>query len=776
MGFLERPAAMLRRARAIAVPRDDLLAIPPRNPKEGPSQAYPLFANDRFHVLTPDKRMYAELVVLSAYINDNGVRILCCQNVHTGRHVDLSEGQLAELDAAGLFRSVKPHTKGNLPRSPVSLDDVQTAIANRNKGYVMAAIAQAQAERKPEPKGGTFNRAIAKYAKEIGDENPPTYVTVRKYYIRFQDFPDQDLRSFLPPTSSGNKDLTYAQEFVDLVGICVMMDKGQGSPNLAQFKAILAGMLTQPEYAHLYDLAFDDEKNWRPSDSWFYKKRAALNRYDDDRVFLGPDTAANRRRKRASRPREVMALGIVDVDYTEVNVMVFDARYKFVYGRPKIIFFRDRATGAILGFSVFFDFPSFEAFWHGFKQAIFPKDMSRYPGLFYPMFGFPIEIVVDNDASLISEAAEWLCNNFSIRMRKARVKRPTDKAGVEQAIAKVDRQVIHNLPGAVENSPKNRDRFDETKKKGIPVITLEVLEARIMHYVCNHVHNRALPDFDRKGKTINQLWADSIAKAPPRPPIDPEELVRIGGFKIRVYIWGGNTIRWRKMEYFSYDLMAISDDPAHRDAEYDGEAVAYDGHVDPSDISKLIIINPYDRGSVIEVPISDKWREYATGRRYTHHDMAIKRHNEIMRTEIEGPSDLERALSDLNAELLAEIERSKTQPPKERFLAFNSDLNDRTVLGRIVDVPRSPALSSSYLDPENPVEPGEVRRSTTAVKSVGGETPDMSFVEDGTGEVISVDPLGLPGSVPPTPSSFDTTVDEKDVDMDALRKQYGWDQ
>lgn len=776
MSVFERPASMLRRARAIAAPRDDLVVLPKRDPLEGPSQAYPLFATDRFHVLTPDKRMYAELVVLSAYINDAGARILCCQNVHTGRPVDISDGQLAQLEAAGLFRSLKPFVQGNLPRSPMSMDDLQTAIAERNKGYVMAAIAQAQAERRPEPKGGTFNRAIAKYAKQIGDVNPPTYVTVRKYYFRFQQFPDQDLRAFLPATSSGNKDTQYTNEFAQLVKTCVMLDKGQGSPNLAQFKAILAGMLQQPEYEHLKEVAFDDNEAWKPSDSWFYKARAEINRYDDDRLHFGPETAANRRRKRASRPREVMALGIVDVDYTEVNVMVFDARYRFVYGRPKIIFFRDRATGAILGFSVFFNHPSFEAFWHGFKRAIYPKDMSRYPGLFYPMFGFPVEIVVDNDASLISEAAEWLCHSFSIRMRKARVKRPTDKAGVEQFIAKVDRQVIHNLPGSVENSPKNRQMFDDAKQKGIAVITLEVLEARIMQYICNRVHNRMLPDFDRKGKTINQLWAESIGKVPPRPPIDPEELVRIGGFRIKVYVWGGNTIRWKKMEYFSYDLMAISEDPHHRDAEYDDDAVEYDGHVDPSDISKLYIINPYDRGSVVEVPITDKWREYATGRRLTHHDMAIERHNEIMRTEVEGPSDLVRALSDLNAELLAVIELSKTQPPKERFLAFNSDLNQRTVLGRIVDVPTSPALSASFLDPENPLEPGEVRRSTTALRSVRDETPDMSFIEDETGEMISQDPLGHPASVPPASPFPDISDADEDVDMDALREQYGWNQ
>lgn len=775
MSVFERPASMIRRARAIPAPRDDLIVIPKRDPKEGASQAFTLFANDRFHVLSPDKRMYAELVVLSAYINDDGARILRCQNVHTGRPVDVSDGQLAELEDAGLFRSLKPHVQGNLPRSPISMDDVQTAVAKRNQGYVIAAIAQAQAERKPYPKGATFTRAIEKYAREIGDKNPPTYVTVRKYYLALGKWDDQDLRTFLPPTSSGNKDAKFTKELVALVRTCVMMDKGQGSPNLAQFKAILAGMLQQPDYEHLKEVALDENENWKPSDSWFYKARAEINRYDDDRIHLGPEAAANRRRKRASRPREIMALSIVDVDYTEVNVVVFDSRFRFVYGRPKIIFFRDRATGAYLGFSVFFGNPSLESFWHGFRQAIYPKNMSRYPGLFYPMFGFPVQIVVDNEASLISEAAEWVCHAFNVRMRKARVKRPTDKAGVEQAIAKVDRQVIHNLPGSVENNPRNRDKFDESKGKGIPVITLEVLEARIIQYICNRVHNRVLPDFDRGGKTINQLWAESIAKAPPRRPIDPEELVRIGGVRIKVYVWGGNTIRWKKMEYFSYDLMAITEDPHHRDAEYDDDAVEYDGHVDPSDISKLYIINPYDRGSVVEVPISDKWREYATGKRLSHHQMAIDRHNQMRRTEIEGPSDLVRALSDLNDELLAAIEQSKTQLPKDRFLAFNSDLNERTVLGRIVDVPKSAAISANYLDPENPVEPPEVRRSPTAITSPHGETPDMIFVENEDGEWVEADPLGVP-EPPPTASTPPPPADKDEkVDMDALRKKHGWD-
>ncbi|WFR97594.1 hypothetical protein [Rhizobium tumorigenes] len=766
-----------------------MLEIPPPGEREGPAQPFDLPASSRFEVLSPSRRICGDFAVVSARIDAKRGRVLLCQSLTSGEFVELSDWQLAELDRENRLKLPTAFRKGLLAGSAISLTPGQEAEAKRNRGYVKAAVDLAWEEGKDFPTTGTFERAIAIYAEEIEDKEPLTTATVRKYWNIWRKQSAVDLSVFVKAVSTGKTDGDYTKEFEELVRDCLLIMKSSQRPILADFKVFLITVLKEPEHRHLYDEVVDGNGNLRPSKTWFYNRLGDLNRYDALRLEVGPEAAKNAYRHRAARIPPLNCLDIVDVDYAELNVIAFDNRYRFVYGRPKLILFRDRATGSVLGYAVFFGNESFDAVWHGFKRSIFPKDMRRYPKWLYPMYGYPCILIVDNAATLISAAVMKLGDDLGIKVFKARVYRPTDKAGVEQFFGKQDRQVIHNLPGSVEKSPKDRDRFDDEKNKGVPYIDMDQLDAKIMQFICTHVHARPLSGFRRGAETSTDLWNKSIMTVKNRTVIIYDELVRTAGAKADgLRIRGGNTIVHNWLMYTSDDLLAISAHPSHRERETEEGrgrrilTVDYKGHLDPSDISVLFVENPYDRNSVVAVPICEADREYATGRTRLQHEAAIQHHNRVMKTAITGVSDLERAAARMDDDQKDMVLAMKTKRPREEFLAWFSDLKEKTELGRVVDVTTSASVSSDYLDPENPFEPPEVNRSPTAAPRPGGETPDMIWIADEHGELQRSDPLAvaqshtaLPHASPDPGIDHEGTDGDEDFDVEALRRRHeGW--
>jgi hypothetical protein len=283
---------------------------------------------------------------------------------------------------------------------------------------------------------------------------------------------------------------------------------------------------------------------------------------------------------------------------------------------------------------------------------------------------------------------------LGIKVKKARVRHPTDKAGIEGFFARQDRGVIHRIAGTTMKNPADRKAFDDTKNKGVPYIDLDMLDAKIIEYICLRVHARPLHGFRRGAETCEEIWEKGIGMTMQRPLFNPEEMIRIGGHPIKVHVRGSNMIVWNHIHYYSDDLAAITQDPNYYDSEIDGyDPLMFDAFVDPADIGILHVVNPYDKGSVIEVPASEGWKEYATGRRLFQHTTAVDHHNKVFKTKIKAADDIERATRHLTEEQMALIEKVKKQGAREKLGAYLGNLHERVTIGRIVDTPTSAALS-----------------------------------------------------------------------------------
>ena len=123
----------------------------------------------------------------------------------------------------------------------------------------------------------------------------------------------------------------------------------------------------------------------------------------------------------------------VEVDYTTLDCNVFHPKWHFVYGRPSIIIFRDRFSSALVGKSVFFGKPNFEAFLDGLKNTIYPKDLSAFPGLQSDIYGLPIMICVDAEFNRQRRHACRLRRNRDHPAR-ASPRRPELQRGFERTI------------------------------------------------------------------------------------------------------------------------------------------------------------------------------------------------------------------------------------------------------------------------------------------------------------------------------------------------------
>jgi putative transposase len=729
------------------------LEIPDTPPDAGSCQGYLMHAGDRYIIYSPGRRMEGHYVVhdwLEAV--ERLPRRVHMRNVISNSDLFLTPWQISTLECQRRIRPVSlARAEGDgkevTPGISLLMDDARRVKAERYLGYVRGCIQKFADVNDGKSSRRLAEEAIDEHAEAISDPNPPCFQTVWDKLKAHEDDNGYDpLGALADKSNPGNTKSTFGalveQIVLEAAEAAWRKPNGDWRTLKSAFRdkvnAKRADQELPPEGAH-GDIKF-------PSDRTFQRRMYEVNKYDRLRWRFGEDHA---NRVMACYIRQALPdfpLDIVDVDHTTFNIVVIDDKYPVAYGRPDLIVFRDRKTGSPLAWPLSFQNPSYESFLHGLRIAIFPKDMSAYPGIGQWPYGRPFRLGVDNALHFLGDNIDHACQQLGMTLVEYRPGHPWEKGALERLNGILGVDVALGLPGATGADPKERDLFDEETGMAAPVLTLSELQGFLDEYFSIYIRtpHEGL-GFLRTLKGIPlQIWREEIKHTPDRPPLDPNIFIRLAG-DVHYCSVQPTGIRLDYITYQSEQLLALRAHPKHKEGKGRHRGTKYRFVRDPSDLGRGWVWDPY-RKVTIEVEACSADYSYANGLRLFQHTAIIKYWRET-HGEPENAAELQKAMDDYQLKLVEFHQRRRKHGTALKLARFLSQQGRKVARSRIVEAVTSAHASTGRMNVAEPfappqMEPRSTRASRTASRTESaGEYTVRTFKSAEAGFPVEQDPV-----------------------------------
>lgn len=420
-----------------------------------------------------------------------------------------------------------------------------------------------------------------------------------------------------------------------------------------------------------------------PSRSYIKSLIKLIPEYERHLKRFGKTAADHKFRKALHSTISDQPLQLVEIDHTKLDIFVVDGKTGLSLERPWLTLVIDVHTRAILGFCLGFVPPSHMTVAKALKMAVLPKgDIKlKWPSIRneWPMFGCMENLRVDNGLEFHGESLEAACLQLGINIEFCPRKKSWWKGHIERAIGTLNRAVTDGLPGRTFASITEKSEYNPVKHAAIPLETMEEIIAKwivdIYHY---SVHSGT-------GLTPLQAWENGIQLE------DIPMLSHIPDLDAVMGIIDSRKLSHRGIEinsllYHSDELSAIRERLGNLKVSirWNPESLGYI-HVLPPD------------GSVLQVPVIPKYRDYADGLTLYQHTLC----KEYAKNHLDGKSDPE-SLSIAKSELreLAENGMKDTKRRKrinQKRAQFNSPAIPPAKAEPIVHTPKAvmPSLATT---------------------------------------------------------------------------------
>jgi len=179
-------------------------------------------------------------------------------------------------------------------------------------------------------------------------------------------------------------------------------------------------------------------------------------------------------------------LDVVQIDHTQLDVVLVDEENRLPLRRPWITVAFDVFTRMVLGFYISFDSPGALGTGMCIARAVLPKDkwLARYniPHK-WPCWGFPQKLHADNAREFRGEMVRRACEQYGITTVFRAIKKPEYGGHIERYLGTFSK-AIHELPGAALK-PAKRGEYDSEAEAAL---TLRELEEYITVYITSIYH------------------------------------------------------------------------------------------------------------------------------------------------------------------------------------------------------------------------------------------------------------------------------------------------
>ena len=213
----------------------------------------------------------------------------------------------------------------------------------------------------------------------------------------------------------------------------------------------------------------------------------------------------------ASRPLE-----IVQIDHTEVDVIVVDEQSRNTIGRPWITLAIDVATRMVTGFYLSLEPPSRASIGLCLLHAVYDKTAwlaERGIEVSWPVAGLPDTLHEDNGADFRSRTFIRACREEGIHVLFRPPKQPHYGGHIERLIG-TQMGAVHLLPGTTFSHPGKRGDYSSSQAA---MMTLRELERWIAWEIAGHHHQRIHASLHRPPIAV---WKDGEALRHLRLPTD----------------------------------------------------------------------------------------------------------------------------------------------------------------------------------------------------------------------------------------------------------------
>lgn len=201
----------------------------------------------------------------------------------------------------------------------------------------------------------------------------------------------------------------------------------------------------------------------------------------------GSKAARQRFEPRPGKLTAERALGLIQIDHTLADInLVADDDPSLVIGRPWLTLAIDVATRAVVGYFLSMDAPSAISVAMCVAHVMLPKAENDIEPGFWPMYGKPVCILVDNGKDLRSFAFKRGCEQHGIELEWRPVAQPHYGAHIERLMGTFMRRV-HTLPGTTFSNVKQRGDYPSERKA---CLTLADFRAWLLEQICCGYHVR----------------------------------------------------------------------------------------------------------------------------------------------------------------------------------------------------------------------------------------------------------------------------------------------
>lgn len=181
-------------------------------------------------------------------------------------------------------------------------------------------------------------------------------------------------------------------------------------------------------------------------------------------------------------------LSIVQIDHTQVDIILVDEKYRQPLQRPFLTLAIDTFSRMVVGFYLSFDPVGAIAVGMCMAHAILPKETwlsSINVQGDWPCWGVPSALHMDNAKEFRSKMLERACEKYGMRLEYRPVGSP-HWGGVIERMMKTSMDEVHSLPGTTFSNVQNRKEYSS---EGKAVFTLAEFEKWFTVFIIN-VYNR----------------------------------------------------------------------------------------------------------------------------------------------------------------------------------------------------------------------------------------------------------------------------------------------
>ncbi len=284
----------------------------------------------------------------------------------------------------------------------------------------------------------------------------------------------------------------------------------------------------------------------------FYNRVQALPPYEVDLARFGKRIADRKYRSVGQQIPCTMPMEYVEIDHSPLDVMLLDDNCIFQLGRPYLTVLYDRYSKCVVGLSVNYQDPSYNSVRKAILNTVLEKDWvkEQYPSIKneWPCSGKIQNLVVDNGAEFWSNNLEDALRPLVSNIIYTKAGNPWEKTGVEKLYDKLNKALVHRLPGTTFSRIEQLQ--DYNPKKDALVRVSDFLD--LLHKWIVDIYHYS-PDARETGIPIHR-WNESKLRPVKYKSFEKEQLkIELGQVHHRTISLGG--IRLYNMRYESKELI-----------------------------------------------------------------------------------------------------------------------------------------------------------------------------------------------------------------------------